>query len=174
MTRDDWESWRDRPRRRPESVELVEITSEILPQVLRLAAHRSQQRFVASVANSLAEALILQETGGIARPAWYHAVRADGGLVGFVMVDRSQPGEPEPYLWRLLVDRRHQRRGIGSRVIDLVVEQCRVWGDDTLLVSWDQGKGSPEPMYLARGFVPTGVILDGQVEARLDLRRSGR
>ncbi len=173
MTRDDWESWRDRPRRRPESVELVEITNEILPRVLRLTTHRSQQRFVAPVANSLAEALILQESGGIAGPAWYRAVRADADLVGFVMVDRSRPGRPDPYLWRLLVDRLHQRRGIGSRVIDLVVEQCRAWGDDTLVVAWDTGKGSPEPMYLARGFVPTGVILDGQVEARLDLRRTG-
>ena len=99
-------------------------------------------------------------------------MRADGELVGFVMVDPSQPGEPEPYLWRLLVDRLHQRRGIGSRVIDLVVEQCRAWGDDTLLVSWDQGKGSPEPMYLARGFGPTGMIRHGQVDARLDLRPS--
>jgi RimJ/RimL family protein N-acetyltransferase/GNAT superfamily N-acetyltransferase len=171
MTRDDWESWRDRPRRRPESVELVEITDEILPQVLRLATHRSQQRFVAPVVTSLAEALILQGSGGIALPAWYRAVRADADLVGFVMVDRSQPGRP--YLWRLLVDRLHQRRGIGSRVIDLVVEQCRAWGDDTLIVSWSPGKGSPEPLYLARGFVPTGVIVDGEVEARLDLRPSG-
>jgi diamine N-acetyltransferase len=32
------------------------------------------------------------------------------------------------------------------------------------------GKGSPEPMYLAHGFVPTGEIDDGEVVARLALR----
>ena len=37
------------------------------------------------------------------------------------------------------------------------------------LVSWVAGKGSPEPMYLARGFVPTGNIHDGEIEARLTL-----
>ncbi len=37
-------------------------------------------------------------------------------------------------------------------------------------VSWVPGKGSPEPMYLARGFVPTGAIHDGEIEARLDLQ----
>ena len=31
------------------------------------------------------------------------------------------------------------------------------------------GKGSPEPMYLARGFVPTGEIDHGEIVARLQL-----
>lgn len=29
-----------------------------------------------------------------------------------------------------------------------------------------QGKGSPEPMYLGYGFVPTGEIIDGETEGR--------
>ena len=57
----------------------------------------------------------------------------------------------------------------GRRALDLVIEQCRAWGDATLLVSWVPGKGGPAPMYLARGFVPTGVIDDGEIEARLTL-----
>ncbi len=100
---------------------------------------------------------------------WYRAVEADGELVGFVMVARTTTAHPEPYLWRLLIDRSHQRRGIGSAVIELVVDQCREWGDATLLVSWVPGKGRPEPMYLARGFVPTGKLDGGEIEARLDL-----
>jgi RimJ/RimL family protein N-acetyltransferase len=168
MTRDDWEAWRDRPRTRPEAVELVEITHENRAAVVALTIHRSQERFVAPVARSLAEALIPPVENGVVEIPWYRAVVADDEIVGFVMVARSQPGPlPDPYLWRLLVDRIHQRRGIGGRVIDLVVEQCRQWGDSGLLVSWVPGKGSPEPMYLARGFVPTGVVHDGEIEARL-------
>jgi RimJ/RimL family protein N-acetyltransferase/ribosomal protein S18 acetylase RimI-like enzyme len=171
MTRADWEAWRDRPRHRPETVELVEITHENREAAIALATHRSQQRFVAPVVRSLAQALIPPVENGVVEIPWYRAVAADAEIVGFVMVARSQPGPlPDPYLWRLLVDRMHQRRGIGGRVIDHVVEQCRQWGDTALLVSWVPGKGSPEPMYLARGFVPTGAIHDGEIEARLDLQ----
>ncbi len=97
---------------------------------------------------------------------WMRAIEADGALVGFVMVALTTEAHPEPYLWRLLVDRMHQRRGIGRAALDLVVEQCRAWGDRSLLTSWTPGKGSPEPVYLGYGFVPTGEIVDDETEAR--------
>jgi RimJ/RimL family protein N-acetyltransferase len=167
MVRSDWESWRDRPRDRPRSVDLVEITDAILADVLRLRTHHSQERLVAPVAQSLAEALIPPVEHGVAIEPWYRAVVADGTVVGFVMVARSNPTEPDPYLWRLLIDRAHQRRGIGSAVVRLVVDQVRAWSDAGLQVSWVPGKGSPGPMYLALGFVPTGEVDDGEIVARL-------
>lgn len=171
MLRADWEAWWDRPRHRPDSVELVEITADNRSDAMRLATHKSQERFVAPVTQSLAEALVPPVENGVTVIPWSRAVAADGELAGFVMLARSQPGAQEqPWLWRLLVDRMHQRRGIGSRIVDLVADQCREWGDDTLLTSWVPGRGSPEPMYLARGFVPTGEIDDGEVVARLALR----
>jgi hypothetical protein len=42
-------------------------------------------------------------------------------------------------------------------------------GDSTLLVSWVEGKGSPGPMYIERGYEPTGRIVDGETEARKQL-----
>jgi GNAT superfamily N-acetyltransferase len=169
MTRADRDEWQARPRPRPDSVRFVEITDENFSAVVRLATHKSQERFVAPVMQSLAEALVPPVEHGVTVVPWYRAVEADGELVGFVMLARSQPGAEVPWLWRLLIDRRHQRRGIGSQVIDLVADQCRAWGDTTLLASWGPGKGSPEPVYLARGFVPTGEILDGEIVARLEL-----
>ena len=169
MTRDGWESWRNRSRTQPETVELIEVRGDNLSDVLALATHRSQQRFVAPVMKSLVDALIPPEHDGVVVRPWFRAVQADGDVVGFIMLACSQPGHPDPYLWRLVIDRMHQRRGIGGRAIDLVAEQCRTWGDTKLFVSWVPGKGSPEPMYLARGFVPTGVIDDGEIEASLDL-----
>jgi RimJ/RimL family protein N-acetyltransferase len=170
MTRPEWEAWTARPHRRPDVVELVEITADNRSAVTRLETHKSQERFVAPVIRSLAEALVPPVENGVTVVPWYRAVTADGELAGFVMLARSQPGAEEPWLWRLLVDRMHQRRGIGSRVVDLVVEQCLEWGDATLLTSWVPGKGSPEPLYLAKGFVPTGEIDDGEVVARRQLR----
>ena len=166
MTRTEWEAWRDRARARPDIVDLVEIDDANLDDTLRVATHGSQRDMVAPVSISLGEALVASTaTDGRVRSPWFRAVRADDVIVGFVMLDRA--GERESYLWRLVVDRMHQRRGIGRRVLDLVVEQSRSWGDTSMTVSWVPGKGSPEPLYLARGFVPTGLEHDGELQGRL-------
>lgn len=68
-----------------------------------------------------------------------------------------------------MIDRCHQRRGIGRRVLDLVVDVVGAWGHHELDVSYVPGVGSPEPLYLGYGFVPTGNIIDGEIEARLQL-----
>ncbi|HRE01785.1 MAG TPA: GNAT family N-acetyltransferase, partial [Ilumatobacteraceae bacterium] len=86
-----------------------------------------------------------------------------------VMLSMPTATQDDPYLWRLLVDRLHQRRGIGTAVLDLLVAMCRERGDSTLLVSWAPGRGSPEPMYLAYGFVPTGEIEGDEIVAAFPL-----
>ena len=167
MTRADWIEWVGRPRASPLDVRLVEITPETVRQVTGLATHWSQQRFVAPVLRSFAAALYPEPYDGAAVTPWLRAVEADGELVAFVMVALI-PGHP-PYLWRLSVDRMHQRRGIGDRILDLVIAQCRDWGASQLDVSWGEGRGSPRPFYERRGFVPTGRIVDDETEACLQL-----
>jgi diamine N-acetyltransferase len=122
---------------------------------------------VATVEQSFADALFAEPHEGKEVTPWLRAVRADGDLVGFVMVALID-GRP-PYLWRLLVDRMHQRRGLGDRILDRLIEQCREWGAEQLYVSWGEGRGSPRPFYERRGFVPTGKIEDGETEAVLQL-----
>ena len=168
MTRPMWESWCDRIRTPPATVQLTEITEADLHMVLELSIHHSQEQMVAPVAVSLSEALILPGTDPSLVP-WYRAVVADGEIVGFVMLARSSPGRSEPYLWRLTIDRMHQRRGIGRRVLDLIADQCRAWGDPAVTVSWLPGKGSPAPLYLGYGFAPTGEVDHGEVVGRLRL-----
>ena len=72
-------------------------------------------------------------------------------------------------LWRLVIDRMHQRRGIGSMVLDELSAMLRARGDTAWQVSWVPGRGSPAPLYLRYGFVPTGDIDDGEIVARLEL-----
>ena len=60
------------------------------------------------------------------------------------------------FLWRLLIDERHQRRGYGTATLDAVVAYVRGRpGGDALLTSAGQGEGSPQPFYERYGFVPT-------------------
>ena len=169
MTRADWDDWHARPRQPPEAVSLVEIGPDNDRAVRALRSHRSQERFVAPVLNSFADALVPEVVDGAPLQPWLRAVNADGELAGFVMVALTTDAHPEPYLWRLLIDRRHQRRGIGRMVLGLVAAQCLSNGDTTLLTSWVDGRGSPRPFYENYGFEPTGRILDGEIEARLVL-----
>jgi RimJ/RimL family protein N-acetyltransferase len=167
LVRDDYDAWRDRPLGPPHAVRLVEVTADNEPAVSRLVTHKSQERFVAPNVRSFVDALFPEVVDGAPVVPWFRAVEADGDLVGFVMVAEITDAHPEPYLWRLMVDRMHQRRGIGDRVLDLVIEQCASWGATTLTVSWEEGLGGPRPFYERRGFVPTGRIVDGETEARL-------
>ena len=97
---------------------------------------------------------------------WLRAIEADGQPVGFMMLAERTDAHPEAYLWRLLVDRRHQRRGIGTRALGVLFDELRADGHETLLVGWVPGAGGPGPLYLA-GFVPTGEVDEGEIVGRL-------
>jgi RimJ/RimL family protein N-acetyltransferase len=169
MLRADRDDWRDRPRGHPQLVELVEVTTENFEEVAVLATHDSQKRFVAPMLRSFADALVPELVDGAPVVPWMRAITADAEAAGFVMLAVSGEHHPDPYLWRLLVDRRHQRRGIATRALQLVVEECLARGDTALLTSWVEGKGSPRPFYVGLGFAETGRIIDGETEARLSL-----
>lgn len=169
MTPEMWRAWVDRPRHRAASVRLVPITSDNLAAVERLATHRSQEHLVAPVAGSFADAFVAMTRADSPVVPWCRAAVADGDVAGFVMVREPTDAKRNGYLWRLLIDRMHQRRGIGTTVVEQVADHVRSMGASALTVSWVPGPGSPEPMYLRCGFVPTGEIHDGEVVARLDL-----
>ena len=176
MTPEDHARWTSRSRSRPENIELLEPYPTGLRHVVKLATHRSQEKFVAPIQVSLAQMAIPPYEEGFAGSdgdprvvPWARIVHADGEPVGFVMVEAPTVNNPEPYLWRLLIDRLHQRRGIGKYVIEQVIDQARAWGSESITVSWVPGIGSPEPLYLAMGFEPTGEIDDGEIVGRLVL-----
>jgi len=161
--------WRARPRGAPASVRLVEVTDDNRTQVAALVTHHTQERFVATMAQSFADAADPEVHGGSPVVPWMRAIEADGQVVGFLMTAEPRwPGEP-PYLWRLLIDRGHQGRGIGTRALGLLVERLRAEGHERLLVNWVRDQGGPEPFYLALGFRLTGRIEDGEHEGELIL-----
>lgn len=166
LTRPDWETWCNRKRFQPDKVGLIDITTENERIVSKLSTHRTQEEFVAPMLASFTDALFPDVVDGAPVIPWMRAIVADDEIVGFVMLALRSEHHPEPFLWRLLVDRLHQRRGIGGRVLDLIREECLNRGDRTLLTSWAEGKGSPRPFYLRNGFEPTGRIVDEETEAR--------
>ena len=158
------------------TIELRDIVTDAdRAAALRVESAPGQEQFVASVEQSFADALEHPEAC-----ARYWAVYDGDEVVGFAMISDNIPQETldadptlaGPYfLWRLLIDRRHQRRGYGTATLDAVVEYVRGRpGGDALVTSAGQGKGSPQPFYERYGFVPTGEVMEDEVVLRLDLR----
>ena len=170
MTRSDWDAWCDRPRHRPRRVALVSVTPDNARAVSALVTHKSQERFVSPMLGNLRDQLAAAQfdfgVDGAALVPWYRAIEADNEVVGFIMAAEMTQAHPNPYLWRLLLDRMHQRRGIGSTALDQFEQWCTEQGAAAIEVSWIEGPGSPGPMYLARGYRPSGTPTnDGEIHA---------
>ena len=128
----------------------VDDTNRDLLCELRLKP--GQERFVTSVAGSIAEAL--DEPGGKAIQWGLY----DGELpVGFVMISDDVDGDEyfSQFLWKLLIDERYQGRGYGRAAVDRVVEyfrhpnRCRPIADELRF-----GEGGPLGFFERYGFVP--------------------
>lgn len=170
MTADERRAWRDRPRTAPEQVRLVPLSHQNFRDYQRLRTHRSQERFVATMEQSYADALFPEPEQGHPVVPVLLGIEADGEAAGFLMyADAVNEGTPHPYLWRFLVDRHHQGRGIGERALDAWVQGLRDAGHSTVETSWVQGPGGPEAFYLRAGFVLTGEMDDGEAVARLSI-----
>ncbi len=165
MTRFDWEAWCNRRRHRPDKVELVPVTADNRRAVGDLVTHKSQERFVSPMLGNFRDALRPPSLNGANLVPWYRAIEADREIVGFIMATETTGAHANPYLWRLLVDRMHQRRGIGSAALDRFEHWCRGQGATAIEVSWGEGPGSPAAMYQARGYHPSGKIDDGEIHA---------
>ncbi|MEU1596976.1 GNAT family N-acetyltransferase [Streptomyces sp. NPDC005708] len=150
---------------RSPGVHLREITDDNRDAVCALHVRHDQKQFVASVSKSLKEAAKKPK----ANP-WYRAVYSGDEPVGFVMLSWKPPSGPykgRHFLWRLLVDKRHQGRGIGREALQQVVALVREDGATELLTSYEPGEGEPWPFYRKFGFEPTGEIDDDEIVLRL-------
>ncbi len=153
-----------------DKVTFREITADTVRAVVNLAVTEYQNRFVAPNAYSLAQALFAPE-------AWYRAIYLDQEPVGFVMLSDESlldplPENPEVGVWRLMVDAKHQRKGIGRAAMLLVIEHVRSKGFKKLALSYYPDEGGPEQLYLSLGFRPTGEVDDEEVVMELSLSAS--
>jgi diamine N-acetyltransferase len=161
-------------------VALREITDSNLGAVLALRVAPAQERFVGTVAGALEDARETPE----AKP-WYRAVYADDDPVGFVMLSWDVTPDPPViigpwFLWKILIDERHQGRGYGREALQLVADMVGANGAAELLTSCVPGDDGPEPFYRRLGFAPTGdhdekgeVILGLQLAALTELDAGG-
>lgn len=152
---DERKAWRAaKPVRK---IELREITRENVRAVLELDRAYSQRGFVSSVAQSYGDAHVTYRADGSKVIAWMRGIYAGDQPAGFMMAVDPPPGQDHVYLWRFLVDRRFQRRGVGRLAIR---EFARVWAAQGItritLGCVADVPGNPEPFYRRLGFERTG------------------
>ena len=146
------------------------ITEKNRKAVEALAVSADQRRFVSGVRESLLEA-----AGEPDAQALFWAIYAGEIPVGFVMI-ADEVGSPDyipQYLWKLLIDERHQRRGFGTATLDLIVEYFRKRGRSTMSTGAGQGDGSPVTFYERYGFVRTGDSHGDEIMLRLEIGPRG-
>ncbi len=146
-----------------QEVSLREVTKETLRDITRLKVNPNQGHFVATNAESIAEAYFSPDV------AWFRAIYAGDTPVGFLMLEDNAPKD-QYVLWRFMIDARYQGRGFGQRALELLFEHVRTRpGAKVLYTSCVPGEGSPGPFYEKMGFVYTGEKEDIQLIMRREL-----
>jgi diamine N-acetyltransferase len=150
------------------------VTEDDVEAVMGLRRGPGQDRYLGSMISHFEDAI----ADAKACPRMW-SVHAGDQLVGFVMISDDIPQTTldtddevvGPYfLWRLLIDARHQGKGYGRATLDAVADYVRAKPNGTvLLTSCAAGEGSPQPFYLRYGFEKTGEVKWGEDLLRLDL-----
>jgi len=155
----------------PPPVQLHKLTATNRDLVLALHVLPEQEPFVGTVAGALTDAADHPE----ANP-WWRAIYAGQEPVGFVMISWNCVPQPPTiigpwFLWKLLVDHRHQGRGHGAEAVRLVAQLIKLAGANELLTScFPDLDGSPAPFYERLGFAATGDRnVEGETIFRLEL-----
>ena len=136
-------------------MEFRPVTLKNLDDVIALKVLPEQEDQVADNLYTIAQV-------GLATDSYCRAVYLDGTPVGFFAV-RKKHGPRGRYIWRYMVDAKHQRKGIGLQIMrtllaDLFSDPAVEQVDLTVI----RKEGGAEPFYLKCGFVPTGENIKGE------------
>ncbi|MEW1700722.1 GNAT family N-acetyltransferase [Streptomyces sp. NPDC091278] len=149
---------------------LEKVTPANIDAAVALRVHPHQERNVAPVVTSLAEAYAFGES------AWPRLIFDGDRLVGFLMAfldlpwnEEKTPGDHRSGLWRLNISADAQGRGYGSFAVAAVRDELRRRGTSRLYVTWAPGENGPGAFYERLGFRATGELSGTQTVAVLDI-----
>lgn len=141
-------------------IELREITSTNLEEVLELEVSKDQEKFVSSTSYSLAQAYVYRKN------AFPFAIYADDILVGFIMFGFYE-SRNQYTLWKFLIDKSHQKKGYGKAALLLGIERMKDEHNITeMYTGVSLGNEVAECLYKSIGFRLTGLVENGMKELR--------
>ena len=139
-------------------IKLKPVTKENLDDVLALRVAETQEGFVSSNAESLAQAYVYSET------AWPFAVYDDETLVGFIMMGYY---EAKHYytLWKFMIDQRYQNKGYGRKALELGLAFVKEkFHPEEIYTGVAPGNRVAKELYESVGFKDTGLLEFGMEE----------
>jgi histidinol dehydrogenase len=146
------------------------VDAQNVDAVLALKVAPSQRTMVASPERALAQAAYEPRSRAL-------ALLEGDSVVGLVTLydARTHPERPDNllYLWRLMIDERHQRRGLGRAAIAWLREEALRLGFARIGLSHATDPGHAGPFYQQLGFVHTGEVVEGQLRMVLELNAAG-
>jgi len=162
----------------------ISILDDNMKECIALQVLPEQNNFVASNAISLAEAYDTNkanEENGEGSVAIPYAIYESGNMVGFIMYGYFPPEDEEDayskdehvyYVWRLFIDKNHQRKGIGREVVRQVMEEIKSkpYGEaNYCYVSYEPTNIGSKTTFASYGFEEDGRVIGGEVVARYKL-----
>ena len=146
--------------------ELKELTNDNLKQCFELKVDKDQMKYIASNEDSLKDA---KENADVARPfAIYH----EGKMVGFAMFafdDLYEDPLDRYWLWRFMIDRDHQGKGIGREALKTILGYFKDNGANNIRMSTKEDNTKALNLYRKAGFYDTGEMNDEEIVLQLDL-----
>jgi len=151
-------------------VSVREVTGENWEAALALSVWPEQREFVPAVARSLAKCHIKPD-GKTYEP---FAVYLADEMVGFYTLSYDPADSTKCYLGGFLIDRAHQRRGLGraalAEYLDALARRFPACEEVYLTVHSDNH--AAEALYRRAGFERLGFQVDGENAMRLRLKRA--
>ncbi|MCK5052605.1 MAG: GNAT family N-acetyltransferase [Candidatus Cloacimonetes bacterium] len=139
-------------------VSLREISRENIKGILMLKVTPEQKKFYPrSNRYSIAEGHYPADDD----PVWMRAIYADETPVGFLMTSEA-PDKGMYFLWRLMIDAKHQGKGYGYRAVKLLIKRIEMSGNaKEIITSHLKHDGDAGSFYQKLGFNYTGELMEG-------------
>ncbi|MET1410763.1 GNAT family N-acetyltransferase [Roseibium sp. HPY-6] len=148
------------------NVTLTKIARHNFDDVIELELETFQEKNLPSNVYSIAES-VLSET--------FHprAICLDGKAVGFLMYQFGEIGdfdEGECTIWRFMIDRRQQNKGIGKLAMGLALEEIKAHNRcDLVDIYYDAENTAAKNLYAKFGFQEVGRRDDGDIIAERNI-----
>lgn len=153
------------------SIELVKIDSDNVWDIVKLIVNDEQKSFVASNANSIIEAYVTTQDGGIALP---FGLYENDIPIGFIMLgygttadeDEPQVAKDGYCLWRFMIDKAYQKQGLGGRALEKVLEYIRTYPCGPAAYCWlsyEPENSVAKALYEKYGFTENGEMCGEEI-----------
>ncbi|CAN5658128.1 GNAT family N-acetyltransferase [soil metagenome] len=141
-------------------ISLKPITAANWQEAARLEVTPEQADFIEPNVWSIAESRFYDALTAL-------AIFQNRTMVGFLMWGFS-PEDKRPWLYRFMIDWRHQGQGIGKTALRLLLRDLESQGLPELNVGYHRDNLIAERLYLSLGFSKQGLAAWGELMCRMD------